>query len=171
MKKKCLTEIVPSVDNSSIECCGITASNCVTMSEVDTFLKTIKGDTLTDVIHAISDRLALQNVKLFKNRDFIANVTQTGTSAPVFDFILDNSFTGNFTPAYVGVGEYTLTAPTGSFDLIKTFKQMPSNTPQLYSVEISVTSTTVINIKTRNSVGVLADGLLDKTPLTIKTPF
>ncbi len=52
----------PEVDESSLECCQVYPSNCVVASEADNFLNIGKGETLTNIVTSISDRLRLTNV-------------------------------------------------------------------------------------------------------------
>ena len=108
----------PAVDNSAIECCGIYPTNCVVTSERDTFLPYGKGETLTNVLKVISNRIKTvyqQQMQQNNNNNPALNFIANGFK--VTSCLNENiTLPENTTLEYVGplsmcVGK-TLTVPT-----------------------------------------------------------
>lgn len=166
--KKCLDTSIPSVDESAVECCGATPSNCVIASEADSYLKFLKGATLTSILKVISDKFKSIS-KNFAYKEYVAVITQENTDAPT-SFVVNNTYSGvTFTWSYTSAGEYLLTASSAIFPLDETYLTCPSPSPQSFNIEIIVSTTTQIIIRTYDSSGVLADDLLSRAPLMIRT--
>lgn len=169
MKNKCIKEVKPAVDETAIECCGITPSACVLLSEAIPYLQLMKGEELQQALITLSNSIKLLNQKVLLTKDLEGNISQTGTESPIFDVkILDNY---PLTLQYVSVGNYTITGPANSFSLSKTVIEFTSRLPLNYIVDSEVISTNQIRIRTYNTSGVLTDGVLSKNYIKIKTPY
>lgn len=57
MSKKCQGTVIPTVNEESIECCGLTPSNCVIMSEAVPCLELGKGVTLTKAMEKYAEAI------------------------------------------------------------------------------------------------------------------
>lgn len=171
--KKCIDTSKPHVNDESIECgCGITSTNCVITSEADSYLKILRGETVTNIIKIISAFLKKLNNKVVAitptHKSYYAVVSQGSTNAPTELVVLENSLAAILTYSYFSVGEYHITSNLPIFDLDKTYLMCPSPSPQSVDIEVIVSTTTVLIIRTYDSSGTLADDLLSRAPITIK---
>lgn len=171
--KKCLDTSIPAVDDTSIECCGVTPSNCVLTSEPDSYLKIFKGETLTNVIHIISNFLKNIN-KAINYKEYVAIVNQTTTDPPTL-FQISNTLNVIFTPSYEGVGFYKLTASAPIFTVGETYVTCSSPSPQTYLIEVEVLSTTEITLHNYchdsficGAIGDAVDNVMINAPLMIR---
>lgn len=156
----------PVVDNSAIECCGIYPTNCVVTSERDTFLPYGKGETLTNVLKVIGNRI--KTVYQQQTHHVLSGViSQTGTAIPTINGV-ENPSLLTYTFTYVAVGMYKIVFSSPILDPNTTYVTLPSRKPTTYTTEWEVQSTTEIGIATKNPSGTLTNGLLDKTPLMIR---
>jgi hypothetical protein len=164
---KCKDDVnKPSVDNSAQECCGIYPTNCVVTSERDSFLPFGKGETLTNVLKTIANRLkALYQQQTHHALSGV--ISQTGTAIPTINGV-ENPSLLTYTFNYVSVGMYKIVFNTPILDPVTTYVTVPSRKPTTYTTEWEVQSTTEIGIATKNPAGTLTNGLLDKTPLMIR---
>lgn len=165
----CIDVNVPEVDETAIECCGITPTNCVAASAPDAFLNIIKGDSLTEIITKISEYLN-DFSHLLNFKSFTCNVSQAGALAPTSAGLIN---TTGVTPtfAYSVPGLYFLNFPSPILSLTDTFLIMPSPAPLVYQVDIKVTTTSQVQIRVYDAVtGIPTDGLLSNTTLEIRIP-
>lgn len=113
-------------------------------------------------------------------REYSILITQSGTSAPTA-VLLVNDFGGSLSLSRNATGVYYITSLTGAFDFSKTSFSITNNgtytvTPSPYNktnFKVSWLSTSRIKIETfliNSNVpnGIVSDGLLYGTPVTIK---
>jgi hypothetical protein len=170
MYNECNETTKPSVDETAIECCGVYASDCVFLSKEFSYLELEKGDSLTQTLEVIEDKLQELELNPLPYRDYACTLTQSLTANPTNSTPLStfpSTVTVTFT--YINVGEYTCTFSQPVLTIVDTVVIMPSNKPTLFQVETEVISTTSVTIKTYNPSGVLTDGLLNKTPILIRS--
>lgn len=173
-KNKCPDPSLPTVDESAIECCELTQTNCVVASEYQSFFKIGKGKTLTYVIDKIAsfvqtnrNRISdLESRHLYK--EYISFLNQSGTNAPVnVDTI--NEF--NITPTYTrsGSGKYLLAMP-GAFPTqskvvisIKSFDKTWGQDVKAYWVDANT-----IAIESGENTDYIDDGVISNLHLSVK---
>ena len=113
MPENCIDNNIPTVDETAIECCGLTPANCVVASERNTFLGIGVGKTLTYIIDRIAKAIksVLTKVTILEQRlnfkEYEALLSQSLTNAPtaVVGF---NNFAANPVLVYVSPGQYNI---------------------------------------------------------------
>lgn len=160
----------PSVDETQIECCGAYPTNCVVASTTDPFLKTKKGDTLSNILAIISNKL----LKLFqkfneldKYFEFTSVFNQEGLNGITFTGS-KNTYVASVSSVRNGVGDFSiifsqpvLTSGTIVIIPLKSFPKYHTYT---------VTGGNTINILSYDEFGNLADSNLADEFIHIKTP-
>ena len=163
----------PSVDETQVECCTISRTNCIVSSEADLYMKYKKGETITNILKKFSDaikaiRITLQSVST--RRILTGLLSQTTTNAPTIsgvDSTLQSGLT--YTLSRTSVGTYLITFSQGVLQVGTTYVTTVSPQLQTYIVNSRVLSATQIEITCLNaSTLLLADNLMVNVPLQIK---
>ena len=174
-KSGCVDPSVPTVDNSAIECCELTPSNCVVTSEYQSFFKIAKGKTLTYVMDTIAkfvkkNRMDIADLKLLHTySEYSSMLTQAGTSAPVSTEVFNTI--GGTAPTYsrTSPGKFLLTL-AGAFPVeskvfitIGEFDKAWDSKVKAYWVDANS-----IAIESGNTTDYIDDDIITKMPLYIK---
>ena len=169
MYNNCKETTKPAVDETAEECCGQYPSNCVFMSKEFAYLETEAGDSLTEVLEVVEEKLQNLELNPLPFRDYSALISQTGIADPTSSMAI-STFPSTITATltYSVVGTYTLTFSAPVLVVGETCVWMPSNKPTLFSVEPEVATINSVTIRTYDPTGVLTDGLLDNTPILIR---
>jgi hypothetical protein len=82
-----------------------------TTTEISDYVTGLSSATLTgaeEVYLATDEKATVQDIANFGGKVWKCFITQTGTSAPVITVLVNTLGAGTITPAYTGVGYYTL---------------------------------------------------------------
>lgn len=174
-KNKCPDPSLPTVDETAIECCELTSSNCVVTSEYQDFFKIAKGKTLTYVVDIIAkyvkkNKTDITDLKLLHNySEYAANLTQEITDAPVATEIFNHIGSVSPTYSYVSTGKYLLTLvgafPTQSkvFIVLGEFDKSWDSKVKAYWVDADN-----IAIESGNTTDYVDNDIITDMPISIK---
>lgn len=100
--------------------------------------------------------------------EYIALITQASTSAPTAK-VIKNTTGATFTWAYVGVGDYTVTADTAVLTTDKTIFLTQTENSGLYAIDVEQTSTTVTQVDVRTaSTGAAVNAVMEDAVFIIR---
>jgi hypothetical protein len=156
---------------------GTTAHGALSLKEDSTgagFTSTITTDiTLTaDRTISVPDAdgtLALtSDIPTPSYKVYTAAVSQTGTTAPTVDYLLENTLSGSPTWGYYAVGRYTITLSLAWVNNKTIVFINPGYIPQGFTVGWERNSSSAITIHVRDSAGNYTDGLLFKASVEVR---
>lgn len=99
---------------------------------------------------------------------YTAVISQSGTTAPTVDYLLQNTLSGTPTWGYNNVGQYTLTLPTQWVNNKTIVFINPGYIPQGFTIGWQRSSSSILIIDVRNSAGVYTDALLFKASIEVR---
>jgi hypothetical protein len=123
---------------------------------------------ISDYNGATYDTKKVTGLQIRPFKTYLANISQTGTSAPVVNFNY-SELTGTLTFSRINTGEYLITNSVAEFTLNKTFVFNNAGDGTIIKYyQYLIASTTQIYIYTYNNSGAAADALLTNNSLEIK---
>lgn len=171
---ECPDPSLPTVDESSMECCELTPTNCVITSEYQDFFKIGKGKTLTYVLGVIAkfvkkNKGDIDDLKLLHNyKEYTAKLTQALAVEPTSVEVV-NELVPPVVYSYTSAGKYLLTS-TGAFPdedkvviTLGTFNKVWGADVKAYWVDANS-----IAIESGNTTDYIDDSIITNMPISIK---
>lgn len=103
-------------------------------------------------------------------KSYVAIISQTGTSAPTVDTLLENTIGAAVTFGYSAVGEYTINTTGNSFTTNKTSISVTPGRKTTSNVFLGTTiaNTQIINLYSQNTAGSPTNGLISQVLVEIR---
>lgn len=113
------------------------------------------------LVHACANR---------RNYDrFYIKISQSSTSDPTVDYQAENDFDVSGTLSRVGVGDYRITFPSGTFpDATRVFLWCANPSTPGSSVQLSISGTNIVRIRTFDGSNTISDSILSLTDLYVR---
>ena len=123
---------------------------------------------ISDYNGATYDTKKVTGLQINPYKVYLANISQTSTSAPVVNFSY-SELSGILTFSRINVGEYLITNSVAEFTINKTFFfHNPGDGTIIKYYQYLIASTTQIYIYTYNNAGSPTDALITNNSLEIK---
>ena len=123
---------------------------------------------ISDYNGATYDTKKVTGLQINPYKVYLANISQTSTSAPVVNFSY-SELSGILTFSRINVGEYLITNSVAEFTINKTFVfHNPGDGTIIKYYQYLIASTTQIYIYTYNNAGSPTDALITNNSLEIK---
>lgn len=140
---------------------------------IDTDITNKTGDASITKVNVGGNMKAVADLSLSPYKSYVAQISQTGTSAPTVEQLFENGLGGTPVWARTGVGAYTLTI-TGAFVVNKTITfprdiSLVVSVPDEFANAVSInrTDANVVSVETFAN-GVSTDSILNSFPLEIR---
>lgn len=106
------------------------------------------------------------NKNIFK--EYVAVLSQSGSSDPTVDAVINNTFTGGITITRASTGVYSLTSASSEFVSGKTLATISNGINGNGQVGSQYNTISIVTVSTRNSAGAATDSILSGATLIVR---